>query len=440
MIIEKYRQDAIMNKHLLRRNLSVLLYLVFMVSTALIAGCSASGSSTSPTIVSVSPEDRDANVPIVTSVSVTFSQAMNTASAEGAFSINPNVPGTFSWDDGNTVMTFNPSDYLADGTQQYTCTVGMAAQDIAGNALSSPYQWRWTTWSSAMTKLISDSLFNIGYSVTTDPSGNTYLAGILKGTADFGAYFGTPEPKTSSGSSDIFITKITADGTYGWTTLIGGAGDESEPFITTDPSGNAYLSGISTNGIVDFGTDFEVTDIETSSGSSNSFLTKINADGTYAWTQQGTYAGEDSQDVTYACTEQNKDVCSDNLLSGENLKGNLKRHIYNYSKVDVLVDRRPGWGNLHLEGCSEASHVVNGPCTIKPNGVVEMEMTTDNTRYSGNIWFRKAPYGIDVKWVYYEGGWFTKCLGPFCIKVYKGCSMSLGGQIGRASCRERVYI
>ena len=137
-----------------------------------------------------------------------------------------------------------------------------------------------------MTKLISDSLFNIGYSVTTDPSGNTYLAGILKGTADFGAYFGTPEPKTSSGSSDIFITKITADGTYGWTTLIGGAGDESEPFITTDPSGNAYLSGISTNGIVDFGTDFEVTDIETSSGSSNSFLTKINADGTYAWTDR----------------------------------------------------------------------------------------------------------------------------------------------------------
>ncbi|MCL5808828.1 MAG: Ig-like domain-containing protein [Deltaproteobacteria bacterium] len=366
-----------MSKQPLRRNLSISLYLVFMVSTVLIVGCSGSGSSTPPTIVSVNPEDRAVNVSIVTSVSVTFNQPMNTASAEGAFSINPNVPGTFSWDDGNTVMTFTPSDDLADGARQYTCTVGTAAKNIDGNALSSPHQWRWTTWSNEMTqliRLITDSVY--GFSITADPSGNVYLAVTFDGKVDFGAYFGTPEPKTSSGGFDIFVTKINADGTYAWTKPIGGAGFDSTDFITTDPSGNVYLVGTS-DGTADFGAGFGTTDVKTSSGSSESasfdsgssvrFLTKINADGTYVW------------------TKQNYDPDKDNsLLGGSLLKGSTTRHIYNNSSYPIMLKANTGAGNVYFLGCPKGN-VRNGPCTIPPKTALAWEFTRSGGQSIGMI-------------------------------------------------------
>ena len=49
---------------------------------------------------------------------------------------------------------------------------------------------------------------DIGDSVITDSSGNVFVTGEFLGTVDFGVDFGTSDSKTSTGSADIFITKI----------------------------------------------------------------------------------------------------------------------------------------------------------------------------------------------------------------------------------------
>ncbi|MBI4711760.1 MAG: Ig-like domain-containing protein, partial [Planctomycetes bacterium] len=98
--------------------------------------------TTSPTVSSVSPPNKSTNVPVSNNISVTFSKAMNQSTTQSAFSISPNVAGTFSWS-GNT-MTFNPASNLAYNTT-YTCVVSAAAKDLAGNNLSSQYQWNFTT-------------------------------------------------------------------------------------------------------------------------------------------------------------------------------------------------------------------------------------------------------------------------------------------------------
>jgi len=77
-------------------------------------------------------------------INVTFDEAMNPASVEDAFSIDPDVAGSFSW--VGTTMTFNP-DTLAYGTT-YTVTIGTGATDLAGNPLGGAFNWDFTTESA----------------------------------------------------------------------------------------------------------------------------------------------------------------------------------------------------------------------------------------------------------------------------------------------------
>ncbi len=97
-----------------------------------------------PTVTGTSPIDGATGVATTASVSVTFSEEMNTTSTEGAFSISPSVSGTFGWNSGSTVLTFTPSDNLADATT-YTVTVDTGAQDVAGNSLASTTSFNFTT-------------------------------------------------------------------------------------------------------------------------------------------------------------------------------------------------------------------------------------------------------------------------------------------------------
>ncbi len=120
--------------------------------------------------------------------------------------------------------------------------------------------------------------------ITTDSSGNIYLTSYFEGTVDFGADFGVTDSKTSAGGMDVFITKILSDGTYGWTKRMGGTSQDAGYSVTTDSSDNVYFIG-QFYLTVDFGADFSVSDSKTSSGAADTFITKINSNGTYGWTK-----------------------------------------------------------------------------------------------------------------------------------------------------------
>jgi hypothetical protein len=99
--------------------------------------------TTAPTVASTAPDNGALRVAVGAAVSVTFSEAMDHASVEGAFSSVPPLPaGSFSWTD-NTV-TFTPSSPLSR-LSEYVVTVGTGASDPAGNVLAVPREFRWTT-------------------------------------------------------------------------------------------------------------------------------------------------------------------------------------------------------------------------------------------------------------------------------------------------------
>jgi hypothetical protein len=85
-----------------------------------------------PTITGTNPQDKAGGISISSNVAITFNEAMDKATAENAFGIDPDVPGTFSWSD-NTLV-FDPGSNFAYSTP-YTTTIAATAEDEAGNPL-----------------------------------------------------------------------------------------------------------------------------------------------------------------------------------------------------------------------------------------------------------------------------------------------------------------
>jgi hypothetical protein len=124
-----------------------------------------------------------------------------------------------------------------------------------------------------------------GVGVTIDASDNVYMTGKFAGTVDFGQDFGTTDSKASAGNTDIFLTRINSDSTYGWTKRFGGTSGDMGFDLDTDSSGNVYVTG-AFQGFVDFGHDFGIKDKKTATGIGDVFITSINTAGTYGWTKR----------------------------------------------------------------------------------------------------------------------------------------------------------
>ena len=111
----------------------------------------ATADTTAPTVLSTIPADGALDVVTNRNIIVTFSEAMNpdTLTAD-TFSVSgpgtAPVAGTVTY--SGTRATFNPSADLALDTL-FQASIATDAQDLAGNALASEFNWSFTTSASA---------------------------------------------------------------------------------------------------------------------------------------------------------------------------------------------------------------------------------------------------------------------------------------------------
>ena len=81
-----------------------------------------------------------------------------------------------------------------------------------------------------------------GYAIAFDGSGNSYVTGQTKST-DFPTVAGG-HSTTNAGGFDVFVTKISADGSsLVFSTYVGGSGDDSGNAIQVDGSGDVFVAG-----------------------------------------------------------------------------------------------------------------------------------------------------------------------------------------------------
>ncbi len=122
---------------------------------------------------------------------------------------------------------------------------------------------------------ISDTNVADAYGLKTDAAGNSYVVTTFTGTTTLGT-----ATLTSSGASDIVIAKYTTSGDVVWATKAGGSAVDKGISITTDAAGNSYITG-SLSGTAVFGST-----ILSSAASTDGFVAKLNANGSFAWAQK----------------------------------------------------------------------------------------------------------------------------------------------------------
>ncbi len=90
--------------------------------------------NTPPEIILTTPSDGSTGVGLGQPISIRFNEAMNKATAEAAFTCNPDPGGwTFEWNALGTEMTAMHYDF--NQITAYTCTISNAAEDLSGNSL-----------------------------------------------------------------------------------------------------------------------------------------------------------------------------------------------------------------------------------------------------------------------------------------------------------------
>jgi len=140
------------------------------------------------------------------------------------------------------------------------------------------------------TRAMGGTAYDKGNDIAVDGAGNVYVCGYFSLTNDFNAGAGG-DLHISNGSGDIFLTRLDSSGNYTWTKTMGSIGDDEGRQVAVDQSGNVYLAGTFT-GTVDFNPG-GTADEHTSNGLVDAFITRINADGSYAWTKTFGGSGAD---------------------------------------------------------------------------------------------------------------------------------------------------
>ena len=193
-------------------------------ATVVLLGMLSGLLAQAPTVLSTSPVQNALNVPLGTTVSVTFDVDINAATVNAAtFVVNGSQSGLISGNYGTvtTTATFTPGSPFKAG-ELVTVTLTTGIQSSGGTALAAPHGWSFTSetlgGSAVYAAAVNYSVGNSPRSVTAadlDGDGNTDLAvanrvdnnvSVLLGNGD-----GTFAAKTDYGVGSTPLSVIAAD-------------------------------------------------------------------------------------------------------------------------------------------------------------------------------------------------------------------------------------
>ncbi len=130
--------------------------LACLIGIIVLSGCGGGGGSSGEPpafrVVSASPANHQAEIPIGSAIRVSFNRDVDPSTIASGISARSFIddsplPGTYSYDSPTKTATFSPNPPLAPLTE-YTVTVGADIRSAGGEPLSAEYTCRFTTESS----------------------------------------------------------------------------------------------------------------------------------------------------------------------------------------------------------------------------------------------------------------------------------------------------
>ncbi|MDB6035541.1 MAG: hypothetical protein JWM16_5879, partial [Verrucomicrobiales bacterium] len=132
---------------------------------------------------------------------------------------------------------------------------------------------------------------DFGYGVAADDQGNSYITGSFYSTLNLGS---TNISSPNGGYTETFVAKVSPAGVVVWARVMNCQYHDSGKGITVDSSGNVFVTG-SFTGSASPGT----TNLNSTGGSEDMFLSKYDSDGNFLWmVQTAGYSSEAGNAVT----------------------------------------------------------------------------------------------------------------------------------------------
>jgi hypothetical protein len=134
-------------------------------------------------------------------------------------------------------------------------------------------------WADAFAGSSSQGTGASGYDIAVDTNGNVYTTGTYSGTVDFNPASGHNAviDLTSSNGSDVYVSKLDANGKYVWAKSMSGTDNQQAYGIALDSAGNVWTTGYF-YGTASFGA-YNLT----SGGSRDIFVAELDANGNVLW-------------------------------------------------------------------------------------------------------------------------------------------------------------
>lgn len=293
---------------------------------------------------------------------------------------------------GNVYMTgFYDGPATAFGTTTLTNSTGwrdifVAKYDASGNPV-----WVKSTGGTGT----SD---REGYSIAIDGGGNSYVTGYFQtATVAFGTV-----TLNNAGGQDFFLVKYDPNGNVLWATSAGGSAFDEGLSVTTDPSGNVFVTGYYMSSSIVFGT-YTLSNTP----SPHVFTVKYDSNGNVLWAKSP-QATSGSQGQSISCDAAGNAYVagwfagviqfSTNLTSA----GAADFFVVKYSPTGtVLWEKNEGstsderassvcvdaTGNVFVTGFFQSPTVVVGTNTLTNNGFYNVPVIKYDA--SGNVvWAR----------------------------------------------------
>ena len=215
---------------------------------------------------------------------------------------------------------------------------------------------------------ISGTQSYLASSISTDTSGNIYVTGRVNSEATIFAanstFFGSIKHSGDTSTTSAFIVKYNTSGSVLWVrTISGTSNNDKGDAISTDSSGNVYVTGAFDGTTTVFAGNGTTSSFSlTSSGGDDIFIVKYNTDGTPLWARR--IGGSSSQRVRSISADSSGNVYVTGNIDGTTTvvaaNGSTSFSLTNSSSIDIFIvkyntDGTPQWarkisGSLSNEG------------------------------------------------------------------------------------------
>ncbi|MFD2523024.1 hypothetical protein [Emticicia soli] len=230
--------------------------------------------------------DASGNVYVGGTFSGTITFGATTVTSMGStdiFITKYNVNGTVQWAlpsggigaefMGDIALDSN-GDVFVGGSYSESATFGTLTRTSNGSidAFIGKYDVSTSSWKWVIS--IGGTGIDIISALLKDNANSVYAAGSFSGSVNFAS-----TTKTSEGNDDIFLLKYTNDGFMEWVQTTGGTSAGFIEDLAVDTDNNVYLAG----NFFDISTIGSVT--KSARGSSDAFVARYDANGSFAWVQ-----------------------------------------------------------------------------------------------------------------------------------------------------------